>query len=56
MAYIINRFDGTQLTIVDDGILDTSTPVGLIGRNYTGYGEVQNENFIYTFLLSIALP
>ena len=32
MAYIINRFDGTQLTIVDDGILDTSTPVGLIGR------------------------
>jgi len=47
MAYIINRFDGTQLTIVDDGILDTSTPVGLIGRNYTGYGEVQNENFIF---------
>jgi hypothetical protein len=47
MAYIINGFDGTQLTIVDDGILDTSTPVGLIGRNYTGYGEVQNENFIF---------
>jgi hypothetical protein len=47
MAYIINRFDGTQLTIVDDGILDTSTPVGLLGRNYTGYGEVQNENFIF---------
>jgi hypothetical protein len=47
MAYIINRFDGTQLTIIDDGILDTSTPVGLIGRNYTGYGEVQNENFIW---------
>jgi hypothetical protein len=47
MAYIINRFDGTQLAIVDDGILDTSTPVGLIGRNYTGYGEIQNENFIF---------
>ncbi len=47
MAYIINRFDGTQLTIVDDGVLDTSTPLGLIGRNYTGYGEVQNENFIF---------
>ena len=47
MAYIINRFDGTQLTIVDDGILDTSTPVGLLGRNYTGYGEIQNENFIF---------
>lgn len=47
MAYIINRFDGTQLTIVDDGVLDTSTPVGLLGRNYTGYGEIQNENFIF---------
>ena len=47
MAYIINRFDGTQLAIVDDGILDTSTPVGLLGRNYTGYGEIQNENFIF---------
>ena len=44
MAYIINRFDGTQLAIVDDGILDTSTPVGLLGRNYTGYGEIQKEN------------
>jgi hypothetical protein len=47
MAYIINRFDGTQLTIVDDGILDTTASLGLIGRNYTGYGEVQNENFIW---------
>ncbi len=47
MAYIINRFDGTQLTIVDDGVLDNSTPLGLIGRNYTGYGETQNENFVF---------
>jgi hypothetical protein len=47
MAYIINRFNGTQLAIVDDGILDNSTPLGLIGRNYTGYGEIQNENFVF---------
>ena len=47
MAYIINRFDGTQLTIVDDGVLDNSTPLSLVGRNYTGYGESQNENFIF---------
>ena len=47
MAYIINRFDGTQLTIVDDGVLDNSTPLSLVGRNYTGYGEAQNENFIF---------
>ena len=47
MAYIINRFDGTQLSIVDDGVLDNSTSLGLIGRNYTGYGETQNENFVF---------
>ena len=47
MAYIINRFDGTQLAIIDDGVLDNTTSLGLIGRNYTGYGETQNENFIF---------
>jgi hypothetical protein len=47
MAYIINRSDGTQLVVLEDGTLDTSTSLGLLGRNYTGYGEVQNENFLF---------
>lgn len=47
MAYIINRFSGQQLVVLDDGTLDTSTSIGLLGRNYTGYGEVQNENFLF---------
>lgn len=47
MAYIINRYDGTQLTIVDDGALDVTTSISLVGRNYTGYGEIQNENMIF---------
>jgi hypothetical protein len=47
MAYIINKSDGTVLLTVDDGILNTSTSLGLLGRNYTGYGEIQNENFVY---------
>lgn len=47
MAYVINRYDGRQLIVLDDGTLDTSTSLGLLGRNYTGYGEVQNENFVY---------
>jgi hypothetical protein len=47
MAYIINRFDGTRLIAVDDGVLDTTTPLGIVGRNYTGWGEVFNENFIF---------
>jgi len=47
MAYLINRYDGTELVVLEDGTLDTSTSLGLVGRNYTGYGEVQNENFVH---------
>ena len=47
MAYIINKFSGGQLVVLEDGTLDTSTSLGLLGRNYTGYGEVQNENFVF---------
>jgi hypothetical protein len=47
MAYVINKFNGEQLVVLDDGTLDTSTSLGLLGRNYTGYGEVQNENFVF---------
>lgn len=47
MSYIINRFNGTQLVVLDDGTIDTSTSIGLVGRNYVGYGEVQNENFVF---------
>jgi hypothetical protein len=32
---------------LQDGTLDTTTSVGLVGRNYTGYGEIQNENFLF---------
>jgi hypothetical protein len=47
MAYIVNRFNGTELTVVDDGVLDTTTSLGLVGRNYVGYGETQNENYVF---------
>jgi len=47
MPYIINKSDGTELVVIDDGNLDTTTSIGLLGRNYSGYGEVQNENFVY---------
>ena len=35
MAYIINKTDGTIVATVEDGVLDTTTSVSLIGRNYT---------------------
>lgn len=47
MPYIINRFSGAQLTVLEDGTIDISTSISLVGRNYTGYGEVQNENFLH---------
>jgi hypothetical protein len=47
MAYIINKSDGSILLTLQDGDLNVSTSLGLLGRNYTGYGEVQNENFIF---------
>ncbi len=46
MAYVINKTNGSQLIVLEDGTVDTSTSVGLVGRNYTGYGEIQNENFV----------
>lgn len=47
MAYLINRYSGQQLVVLEDGTVDISTSLNLVGRNYTGYGELQNENFVF---------
>jgi hypothetical protein len=49
MAYIINKFNGDQAAVVEDGTINTTLDLKLIGKNYAGYGEAQNEN--YTWLL-----
>ena len=47
MAYKLNKTDGTLLVDLIDGTIDTnSTSLTLVGRNYSGYGEAFNENFI----------
>ncbi len=47
MSYQLNKTDGTILTDLIDGQIDTeSTNLTLVGKNYTGYGEAFNENFI----------
>ena len=46
MSYIINKTDGTTLVTLDPGILDQSTSLYLIGKNYPNYGELQQENFV----------
>lgn len=46
MAYTINKTSGAVLTTVSDGTIDTTTDLTLVGKNYAGYGEFLNENFI----------
>ena len=47
MAYQINKTDGTIVSTVADGQIDNiSTDITLIGKNFSGFGEVLNENFI----------
>lgn len=47
MPYTINRFNGTQVAVVSDGTIDSTLDLKLIGKNYAGYGEIQNENFVF---------
>ena len=48
MAYQIDRFNGTFLVSVDDQTLNsTATDLRFVGRNYSGYGEIENENFLH---------
>lgn len=50
MSYTINHFNGTPIgsgLSVSDGTINNTLDITLIGKNYAGYGQAQNENFIY---------
>ena len=47
MPYTINKYNGAVVSTVADGTIDSTTDLKLIGKNYAGYGEVQNENFLF---------
>ena len=47
MAYQIDRYNNSLLTVVEDGTVDQTTDLKFIGKNYAGYGEIQNENFLF---------
>jgi len=47
MAYTILNSNGTVLTTIQDGTINTtSTSLGLPGRNYAGYGQVLDTNMV----------
>ena len=48
MAYTIVKSNGTVLTTIADGTINTtSTSLGLPGRNYAGYGQSLDTNFVH---------
>lgn len=47
MPYNINKFNGAKVTTVEDGTVDSTLDLKLVGKNYAGYGEIQNENFLH---------
>lgn len=47
MAYTINLTDGAIFATVADGTINTSSSMTLVGKNYAGYGEFLDENFIH---------
>jgi hypothetical protein len=47
MSYTINLTDGTIFAVVADGTINSDSSQTLVGKNYAGYGEFLNENFIH---------
>ena len=47
MAYTINLTDGTIFATIADGTINTTSSMILVGKNYAGYGEFLDENFIH---------
>lgn len=46
MPYILNKTNGTKFLTVDDSSIDMTTNLTFVGKNYAGYGEIVNENFL----------
>lgn len=46
MPYILNLTTGSALTTVNDGTVDNSTSLTFLGKNFSGYGQPFEENFV----------
>ena len=47
MSYTINLTNGTVFAVIPDGTVNTSSSMTLIGKNYAGYGQFLDDNFIH---------
>ena len=47
MPYILYKSNGLKLTTIADGSVDkVSTDLTFVGKNYSGYGEIINQNLV----------
>lgn len=47
MAYTINLTNGNVFATIPDGTINTTSSMTLIGKNYAGYGQFLDDNFIH---------
>jgi hypothetical protein len=47
MSYTINLTDGALFATIADGTINTSSSMILVGKNYAGYGQFLDTNFIH---------
>jgi hypothetical protein len=47
MPYIIKNTNGVTVATVEDGSIDNSTSITFVGKNYSGYGQFENENLLH---------
>lgn len=46
MPYILNKTNGSVVATVADGSINQTTDLTFVGKNYSGYGEIINENLL----------
>jgi hypothetical protein len=47
MSYSINNYLSTQIITVNDGTIDKTLDINLIGKNAAGFGKTFNENLVW---------
>lgn len=46
MPYVVRKTDGSVYLVLQDGIVDFSSGLYLVGRSFTGYGSFIADNFV----------
>jgi len=46
MPYILKKTNGEKLATIADGALYIGTDLTFVGKNYSGYGEILNQNLL----------